>query len=66
MNLLRSIFVIMYTSKKKKMKRYSFPYLTGDQRKALESILLEEIERQMWYSIIVFASSKTEIFICVQ
>lgn len=56
----------MYTIKKKKVKRYSFPYLTRDQRKALESILVEEIERQMWYSIVVFASSKTEMFICLQ
>ena len=48
------------------MKRYTLPYLTREQRKLLETILLEEMELQAWFSIVVFGSSRTEVFICLQ
>ncbi|MEE9186851.1 MAG: hypothetical protein V3U10_02335 [Bacteroidota bacterium] len=47
------------------MKRYHLPYLTWEQQKQIEHILLEEIEFQSWYSLIVIGSSKTEILICL-
>lgn len=48
------------------MKRYSLPYLTQEQRQALESTLLEEVELQTWYTVVVFARSQTEILVCLQ
>lgn len=48
------------------MKRYHMPYLTREQQKQIEDILLEELELQSWYFVFVIASSKTEFLICLQ
>ncbi len=47
------------------MKRYKLQHLSSEQRRELESVLLEELECQTWYSIFFFPQSKTEIFICL-
>jgi len=48
------------------MKRYSLPYLSRDQIKLIEAILLEEMELQTWYSIVVLTFLKEEDFVCLQ
>ncbi|MEE9289175.1 MAG: hypothetical protein V3U69_06275 [Bacteroidota bacterium] len=48
------------------MKHYQLRYLTWEQQKQIEHILLEELELQSWYSIFFIASSKTEILISLQ
>lgn len=48
------------------MRRYSLPYLTQDERRALESMLLEEMQLQTWYSIAVLSLMKAEVFLCMQ
>lgn len=46
--------------------KYHLPLLTREQRLFMEYLLLDEIEKQTWYSIVFLNLWKTESFICIQ
>ena len=46
--------------------KYHLSLLSREQRIVLEYLLLDEIERQTWYSIVFLELWKGESFICIQ
>lgn len=45
---------------------YHFPSIARRERKILEYLLLEEMDRQQWYAVVFSIDGEKEGFVCIQ